>query len=608
MSAPSYTTDLNDISTCESITNFDESSNAAWDDGGAVTQEGDYYIQGDYCISEALKTGRGTIIYNYTTGITFNTGDVLIAWVYCTGPSAMNSYENGGIGLLIGSGFGDFYNWDVGGSQYYTYGGWLCIPVDPTVSYDDQVGSPSGTKQYFGASFNISGEISKGNTIGLDVMRYGRAEAIFSGGDASNGYCTFAGFATVNDNNSYRWGLIQEVAGGYLWQGLMSLGESGSGGSPVDFRDTNKLIFINRQFKVTSSFNRIEINQSDSRVDWTNIVFKATGTLSKGQLEVIDDADVNLDSCSFIDMDTFIFLSNSTIDNCNFVRCGQATQGGADFDGCVFSEGVDNVALVVDTIANVTNCEFISRDPDSAGHYGLEGFSSGGSYNLVGLTFTNFASSDGSTGQEAIHVLATSGTVTLNISGGTSPSVHSEGATIVKVVNPVSVTVTCKTSAGANISGARVLLEAADGAGPFPFEDSVSITNADDSGGPTAYVTHNGHGLASNDYVVIKGAGYSENNGVKQITVIDTNTYSYELDSYPGASPSGTITCTYAALYGVSNASGIVTTSRVYGSNQNVIGWARKGTSTPLYKTSSIVGEVDSSDGFSATAVMILDE
>lgn len=608
MSAPSYTTDLSDITICESTTNFDESSNSAWDDGGGPDQEADYYIQGDYCVSEILKTGVGSIIYDYGSDITFNTGDVFMAWHYCIGPSALGTYAQGGMRMIIGDGYGSFEAWDVWGSDYYTYGGWICIPVDPTVSPDDTVGSPTGT-DFFGIAANITGAIAKGNSHGVDVMRHGRAQALFRYGDAGNGYCTFAGFAAVNDNISNRWGILQEVAGGYLWQGLMSLGGEGSAGEAVDFRDSNKLIFIATQLKVTSSFNRIEINQSDSRVDWINIVFISTGGVSVGELEVMDDADVNLEACSFIEMNTLKFLADSTVENCNFINCGEVTQGGGDFDGCTFDEGTDDVALqVANAVANVTNCEFNSPGTPSGGHYGLEGFTTAGSYNLTGLTFNGFASGDGSTGYEAIHVTATSGTVTLNISGGSTPSVHSEGAIINKVINPVSVTVTVKNSGGTVIENARVLLETADGTGPFPFEDVVIITNADDSGGPTAYVYHPAHGLATDDFVVIKGASYKENNGVHQITVTGINTYTYELSSHPGASPGGTIKSTYAALYGLSNASGIVTTSKAYSANQNVTGWVRKSSGTPFYKTASIVGTVDSDNGLSATAILILDE
>jgi len=608
MAAPSYTTDLQLIYACEDATGWDESSDAAWDDGGLPAQEADYYIQGDYCVSSALKTGRGTMIYDYGSEITFAAGDVFMAWLYCIGPTAMANYADGGFGLLIGDGLGDFYNWDVWGKDYYIYGGWICVPVDPTQTVSDTVGSPSGVKQFFGMSANITGNIQKGNTIGIDVMRYGRAEAIFKYGDAANGYCNFAGFVAVNDNTSNRWGLLQAVPGGYLWQGLMSFGVAGSGGDAVDFRDSNRLIFVAQQLKVYSSFNRIEINQSDSRVDWTNVVFVAIGGVSIGELEVMDNADVNIDGCAFIDMGTFDFLANSTIQDTNFVRCGKVTQGGGTIDGCVFNKTTDAVALDVDDVSKVTNCEFISTGQTSTGHHAIEGFSSAGNYGLTGLTFTDYADEDGDTGAEAIHVLATSGTVTLTLSGGTTPSIRTEGATVDIVSGAVDVTVTVKTSAGVNIQNARVIVEAADGAGPFPYQEAVTIVNADDSGGPTAYVTHNNHGLATNDYVNIEGASYSVNNGVHQITVTGANTYTYELSSYPGANPSGTITCTFVALYGLSNVNGVVTTSRVYSANQNVAGHARKSTSTPFYKTGVIVGEVDKDDGFSTTAIMILDE
>jgi hypothetical protein len=80
------------------------------------------------------------------------------------------------------------------------------------------------------------------------------------------------------------------------------------------------------------------------------------------------------------------------------------------------------------------------------------------------------------------------------------------------------------------------------------------------------------------------------------------------MDSAPGSSPTGTITCTFVALYGLSNASGIVTTSRVYSADQNVEGWARKSSSSPYYKPGPLSGTVDSADGFSTTAVLVIDE
>jgi hypothetical protein len=163
-----------------------------------------------------------------------------------------------------------------------------------------------------------------------------------------------------------------------------------------------------------------------------------------------------------------------------------------------------------------------------------------------------------------------------------------------------------KNSGGTVIENARVFVKAADGSGPFPnaYDATVTIVNS----GTTATVTHNSHGMATNDHVVISGASHEENNGVFQITVSDSDTYTYTMSSAPGSSPTGTIKCTFVALYGLSNASGIVSTSRVYSSNQNVVGWARKGSSSPFYKTGSVSDEVDSSDGLNYTTVLISDD
>ena len=80
------------------------------------------------------------------------------------------------------------------------------------------------------------------------------------------------------------------------------------------------------------------------------------------------------------------------------------------------------------------------------------------------------------------------------------------------------------------------------------------------------------------------------------------------MDTSPGSSPTGTIISTFVAIYGSTNASGFITSSRVYSSDQPVTGWARLATSPPFYKTGSINGTVDSADGFPGSAVLILDE
>jgi hypothetical protein len=272
-----------------------------------------------------------------------------------------------------------------------------------------------------------------------DAIRYGRCELRVNGGDLANGYATFAGMQANNDANDAtagynRWGLFQSMGGTYMWKGLMTLGYS----TAVDFRDSNRVIVIDGNVKkVSSNFNKIDIRQATSRVDWTSVSIISLSSVAKGNFKVVDNATVNFDSNAFSDMGTFIFQSNSTVTGTSFIRCGQVTQGGGTFSSCKFTGSTGTAALVVDDIAEVSNCIFTS----SGTKYAIQGFSAAASYDISTLSFSGYASSDGSTGDEAIYVTATTGTVTLNYSG-TAPSVRTAGATIVKQTGQVTLTIT----------------------------------------------------------------------------------------------------------------------------------------------------------------------
>ena len=116
--------------------------------------------------------------------------------------------------------------------------------------------------------------------------------------------------------------------------------------------------------------------------------------------------------------------------------------------------------------------------------------------------------------------------------------------------------------------------------------------------------------MASNDYVVIEGANQEEYNGTKQITEIDANSYSYVLSNspLPVTPATGTITATFAALYGLTDINGEISTSRVYPSDQPVLGWGRKMSGTPYYKEGVLTGSISSTIGYDKSAVLALDE
>ena len=503
----------------------------------------------------------------------------------------------------IGSSSGNMSYWnamgdDFGGSPYAC---WQNTAIDPETTPDGtDDGSPTGAVRVFGSLPNVRAKITKGSPHAADIIRYGRGE-IYATGTGG----TFAGFAAANDADTARWGLFQKVRGGYLWKGLLSLGQSGTS---LTFSDSNVSVFIDDTPRVSSAFNKIQILNSSSSITWTGITIVGVGTsitgsapISPGNFENVDSGTLVMTSCTFSDMGTFVFNSATnanTITDTIFRRCGQVAQGGSSFDGCLFSNSPAAVSLLVDDLDSIDNCDFVSDGSNHAME--LTSAHAGNSYTLVNCTYTGYTASSG--GNEAIYNNS-GGAVTINISGGDTPSVRNgSGATTTIVAGSVTVSITAQTATGTKISGANVFLAAAD-SGPYPYQDTVTIVNS----GTTATVTHTSHGLASNDKVLIQGASLAANNGVFSITYISDNSYSYTMASTPGSSPTGTILATYVLIKGTTDGNGYISMSRVFSGAQPVYGWSRKASGPPYYKEGPVSGTVSSSENTAFTAIMALD-
>ena len=159
---------------------------------------------------------------------------------------------------------------------------------------------------------------------------------------------------------------------------------------------------------------------------------------------------------------------------------------------------------------------------------------------------------------------------------------------------------------GNPVENVRVLAETADNGGGsgLPFEASISIT----SSLGTATVTHTSHGLATNDYVAIRGAQPDDYNKVAQITVTGTNTYTYSVASGISSPATGTPIASYAAVAGLTNASGVISSSKTWPASQGLKGWARKkNASSPFFKDADI-NVTDASGGTDLLLVLQLDE
>lgn len=230
MAAPIYTHDLTDW--------IADNDTAAWGEltganAGALPDEADTEsaLQGTNTTSQATNTtGACGIARILGTPVTLTTGQVFLVWHGHGVATALQAYANNGLQVaILGSSLANWKGYTVGGYDVppFPYGKWANNPVDPTITADTSNGTPptGGTNVYgVGSICQLTQAVAKGQPHVVDMIRYGRAEARFSGGDLANGYATFAGFATANDAQTARWGLIQGVQGGYQWKGLMTIG------------------------------------------------------------------------------------------------------------------------------------------------------------------------------------------------------------------------------------------------------------------------------------------------------------------------------------------------------------------------------------------------
>lgn len=615
MAVPSYTEDLTDIDTglAETTTGY-----VAYGGGGAGLGAGaDFAMQGTNCVDKQVTAAEKGILYNKGAGITMSAGAHVFIWHFTATPGVCDSLVNRGAVINIGSATTAFVKYHVEGNNTYGAGGRVgkCYPIDQTVQssntgsvpYRTLVGAPSGTLQYFGSGLNTTATVRSSN-MGLDAQRYGTgayltAGELISAGDASDDPCTFAGFATQNDAVANRWGIYNELN---ELQGTFAIGQDNAGTATLcRFEDSDINIAIVDTVHAASDFTKFIIDHASTVCNWTNININAEGAINKGRV-IVNSAnpEFNVTGGTWTGIGITTLRSNSVIDGLTWRGTDQITCNQAILDNCLIEKNIASSAILTDDLADLTLNNFIG---DGTGH-AVELSSIGAGTMSWNNTFdtASYATSDGSTGNEAIYVNVGSGSLTINVtSGATTPTIRTAGAIVTVVAGAVTISITAKTNAGVNIENANVMLRASNATGPFPYQESVTITST----GGVATVAHTAHGMSTNDKADFKGVTNDhEYNGVKQITVTNVDEYTYPVTGTPASPAVGTIVSTFVALEGLTNASGVLSTSRTYSTNQPITGWVRKSSASHFYKQSDINNTIDSSNGFSTTVGLISDE
>lgn len=444
MALPTYGEDLTDIDLAEAASTGFVALNISGGGGGAPAFGADLGMQGEGCWDKPCSSAERAIAVNKTPGAGVVAAGVhIFQWGFCATPGITDTLATRGAYVLAGTGTGDIVQFHVEGSETFGAVGRVgrCYPYryvttanTGSIPYRTVLGTPGATPTYFGYGLKTIAT-AKGSNIGMDAVRYGTG-AYISDGEVANP-ATFDGFATQNDLIANRWGILTRVGNSYELQGRFVIGQDNTK-TPTQayFEDSDVNISIVDTVHTETDFTQIIIDQSLTQVYFTNISLTALGTNNPGQFNITDATTVSINGGTWTEIGVTNLSSAAIVDGLTWRRCGAVTSNGASISNCTFDD--NSSPLVVAALSEISNCTFLSSGTGHAVNLGTIAAD-------VSMGWDSFHDgyTPASSGNEVILVSVNSGiTLTINVTGGNSPSVYNTGLGTVTVVSSATLTIT----------------------------------------------------------------------------------------------------------------------------------------------------------------------
>jgi hypothetical protein len=561
--------------------------------------------EGSAYLSEQVSEGA---VHAYYTGSSTNlSNSTIFVWLFLGG---VGTKANGGFRIVLGDGTNRraYY---VGGSDDFGffYNGWSCFRLDtanlPT-SYAQLLGSAEPTltaiTEVGGGWYTPNKAVGNSDNCGIDIIRYisngSPALTIKGGGVGTEG--TWDDIVTLDESTSNAWGILRRlIAGTNAYELNYGINFGDSAGDSY-FEDSDAQIYINGTSMTAGNMDISLVGSSANTNTFIqdNCIFVNVGTLCNWDLSDTNVDKVQITNCQFVDNGTISCPStdsNKFIRNSIFEGCGLVTVNTMEFDNCKFTNPSGDGITVSSTAWDVINAYF--ENPGTSSDAAIV-LTVSGTYTFDNITFSGTLS----TGPYDIDNASGGDVVISVINGGNAAHVINSAGGSTTINNAVTVSISIVDSSKNAISGARVLLEA-DSGGALPSDASVSITRS----GSTATVSHLLHGLSTGDYVIIRGADQEEYNNEHQITVVDSNTYTFPVTGTPASPATGSITSTFRVINGLTDTNGSISTTFNFSADQPIRGIVRKSSSSPYYRQGTITGTITDT-GFTTTVVLIQDE
>lgn len=471
--AISYSHDFTDISSCDSTTASGAHNRLNGVNSGNPLAETDAYVQGSGCIANKCGTTTGATDTggHFNSTATFDiTGKHLFMWRMTLTPGNMLTKANAGIAIGLTNtsttstsvwSSTNFKKWNIDGSDTLPNSdGWRCYVLDPSGTADSSAGTLtlSTVKNVGYLCRQNTGVATALNNVFVDAIRMGTG--ISATASSAGDTITLSGLLTYDADKTRAFGVITQNSGIYYGGGKVTIGATGQTNTCL-FEDTSQVL-VWRDFPVADTLYEFKLQGAagnKTTMRWNSSVLRGQA----GQVwNVTCDAnsdfkayDTAIANCSSLVLSSGSILSGSSLDTCGQVDVNGATISDCSFANCTATSQL--LCSAASEVANITNTAFTKGAGTT---HAIEIGGSAANFTLDGISFSGYAVSNGSTGNEAVYVNIASGSVEITVLNGSNPSIRTAGATVTFASTPVSVTVTVKDAAsGAAIQNARVLLE-----------------------------------------------------------------------------------------------------------------------------------------------------
>ncbi len=312
----------------------------------------------------------------------------------------------------------------------------------------------------------LSKGLGGGWTIATDIMRFGNGGITIIGG-LTGDRGTFEEICiedrSTADGKGY--GVMREYSTGiYGAQGALTFGNTVTGISY--FEDDGRVVAFEDRPVANDKYSFNVVGATGGGNETYFILTNSTITTA-GPYVVCDFSDAGINTltitgCSFTGLGNTISFGNDaaaashTVTNNTFIGCGQIDPGDTDFTNNVIQATTDadgGLLIDADGTSALSDLSFIS---DSTGHAIY--ITATGTYTFTNFTYSGYGATATT---DAVVYNNSGGLVTINISGGDTPTYYNGASASTNIVSSVDVDVHAEDTGGTAIEYAQVFIRKA---------------------------------------------------------------------------------------------------------------------------------------------------